>query len=615
MRARISRTPDYRNRSEKDKDKITAGIWHGYPEETKRRIAKREEKTMDKETLKMALQSIMKACRDFGGWTSHNADWERGAREGERKTEDRQRGIQVQRDREAQFQKKAQEQHVAFASNPKNPVQQEQRGERQEALRYRAGQRKEQHQGLGKVPAGPREHRPFKPISTTPVEKSFDLTRLEKPPGLTPRSVLFIPTLHVKSIAEDVKGNVFVEGTVSMPIKDLQGDLLEVPALVQAKNAMVTPPNDLVWLDHYSPYARPEAGAEAPIGRFVKSAIIQAAKGQPSLWAKMIMNKAHPQFKETLYELKNKFRNAFSMEFVPVREGLKMVQGKIVNSISEIKYFATSLVRAPANEGATISKVYVKAFANSLQFCPVRVKGLGWIGQTVMEKQTSMERKETEPEAEPEDEPEEEPEEEPEPLETRDFDRQTGSTAAERHSTAMGEWGDPALDKARATLKASPMQRLDTLEKMMAIIGKNMALMGKSLGINMDFKGIDEDTTEVLGEEEGPGIDDEQQPGEVKHGKMGAPKKQRVITTFDGPDLPGEEVEGQDISTKSLLRFIRKSVNGAVAQAIDRKTVFRKDSFNEEAAPKTKSAQRMQMLEKDDGSIESQLAIVDEYSR
>ena len=605
MRSRIGRHPDYKDRPPEDKDKITGGIWQNYSDEAKQRITRQTEK---------AFFAIMNVFKDFGGTTSMNADWERGYREGERKTEDRTRGIPVQRDRQAQFAKKAQQQHVAYGSNPKNPVQQEQRSERQEALRYRAGQKKEQHQGLGKVPVV-QDRKPWQPFESKPVEKVFEAPEVK---NLTPRSVLFMPTMHLKSIAEDVKGDVYVEGTVSMPLKDLQGDLLEVPALVQAKNAMVTPPNDLVWLDHFSPYAKPEAGSEPPIGRFVKSAILsqksQDGKEYPALWAKMLMNKAHPKFKETLYELKNKFRNAFSMEFVPVREGLKMVQGKIVNSISEIKYFATSLVRAPANEGATISKVYVRAFANSSKFCPVRVKGLGWIGQTVMEKKSDLEIKEAEPEEEPEDEPEEEPEEEPETkgtLKRRDYDRQTGSTAAERHSTAMGEWGDPALDKSRASLK-SPLDRLDAVEKMLAVIGKNMAIMGKSLGIT-GLKGIDEDTTEALGETDGVGIDDEQEPGEVKHGKMGAPKKQRIITTFDGPDLPGEEVEGQDISTKALYRFIAKTVNDSVAKAVDRKTVFRKDSFNEDATPKTKSVERMKLIEADDGSIESQLAIMDEF--
>lgn len=64
-------------------------------------------------------------------------------------------------------------------------------------------------------------------------------------------------------------------------------------------------------------------------------------------------NKAHPRYSKVGYELKNGFYNAFSMEFVPVREGVKWVRGKLANAISDIKYFATSLVRAPANEGAT----------------------------------------------------------------------------------------------------------------------------------------------------------------------------------------------------------------------------------------------------------------------
>jgi hypothetical protein len=81
-----------------------------------------------------------------------------------------------------------------------------------------------------------------------------------------------------KAFGDVQKGDVIVEGFVSAPIKDLQGDVLELPALVQAKAAMTAPPHNLVWLDHESPYARPiENQGTPPIAKFVEAKIVKVA--------------------------------------------------------------------------------------------------------------------------------------------------------------------------------------------------------------------------------------------------------------------------------------------------------------------------------------------------
>jgi hypothetical protein len=593
--------------------------------------------------------------KDFGGWTSHNSDWERGFREGERKSEDRMRGIHTSRDREAQFQKK-QAQPLTWSTNVDDPVREMQKAERQEALRYRAGKGKEQHEGVGKVPAapgGPTRPRPaaFKP--KPPKPKFFR----------SQRSVLYLPIalkVATKSFSGVQKGDLVVEGIVSMPVKDLQGDVLELPALIKAKNEMTKPPYNHVWLDHESPYAKPQTNQEtAPIGNFVAAKIIHLA-GYPALWARMVVNKAHPQFDEVAYELKKGYYNAFSMEFVPIVEGLKMIRGKMANAISDIKYFATSLVRAPANEKATVQKVYVKAFANSTRFCPVQVSGPGWVGQTILcksiggeenlgrIKRTITEEKELEPEdepeLEPEDEPELEPEDEPEPgddgtdgdgsgapgqtptamrgLKKRDYDRETGNTAAERVSTGMGEWGDPALDKRRAkraTIKDYIMdhdERLGTIEAGMKALIRNTALIGKAVGL--DLKGVDtgeaKDTID-WDEDEGPGSGDldEQVPPETKPGRM-KPAKQRVTSTFDVgdediEDADSAEVGGEGTTSKKYV-VTAAQLDRLVRKHVHEMRPLRVGGFGrEEAGVMSEQMRLKQLMDSDDGSIESQLAI------
>jgi len=638
-------------------DKIAAGIWHGFSPKKQESLTRKLEKSA--RMREKATKTLIAACKqvgltdtlakflarkilkDFGGWTSHNLDWERGYREGERKAEDRQRGLRVQRTREPQLVGKPcpfagkQSQQLTYATEEDNSVREEQEKQKRQALRYRAGEFKEQHQGVGEVPIAPGS-------STKP----------KPPPAFKPKSVrrikrfsIFVPIdvkLATKSYAGGVqRGDLIVEGFVSMPVKDLQGDILELPALVKAKNEMVRAPHNLVWLDHESPYARPtENQSTPPIGKFVTSKIMRY-QGFPALWVRMLVNKAHPRYREVGYELKNGFYNAFSMEFVPVREGVKWIRGKLANAISDIKYFATSLVRAPANEGATITSVYQKAFANSSQFYPVQVAGPGWIGQSVRIKGVEGKlpkytlRKEAEPEVEPEEEPEAEPElepeeepgaepaeereEEPDPLKMqypysrKDYDRETGSTAPERASTAIGEWGDPALEKARAVLK-DHAQRLGKLEKYASASGRmlkalmgNTSMIAKALGV--EVKGIDEDTPEAVEWEDiGPGSSDleEQVPPEVKPGKL-KPDRQRIISSIEPGDEDVEDTETQKV--KGLHRAIVGLVRKEVDRAVGRKIVVRK-GFAEYAGAISESVERQRAMQNDDGSIESQLGVV-----
>jgi len=253
-------------------DNIAAGIWHGFsPKKQESLTRKLEKNSPDLPAI------IAKAIKDFGGWTSQNLDWERGYREGERKEEDRQRGIQVQRSRQAQLDKKQTHQLERY-TNPDNPVRIEQRRERRAGLGYRAGERKEQHQEPGTVVAsagGKKDHlgpladpefhgEPFyedageEPTyvdlgdvveGKAKVQKQFYYGRPIVLPLKIKRYSLFMPfevKVATKSFGEVKAGDLVVEGFVSAPIKDLQGDILEPPALVEAKEAMVRAPHNLI---------------------------------------------------------------------------------------------------------------------------------------------------------------------------------------------------------------------------------------------------------------------------------------------------------------------------------------------------------------------------------
>jgi hypothetical protein len=226
---------------------------------------------------------------------------------------------------------------------------------------------------------------------------------------------------------------------------------------------------------------------------------------------------------------------------------------------------------------------------------------------------------EAEPELEPEGEPEPSPEEEPEslkmqyPFSRKDYDRETGSTAPERASTAIGEWGDPALEKARAVLK-DHAHRLVKLEKyamqsgrMLKALMGNTTMIAKALGV--EVKGIDEDTPEAVEWADiGPGSSDltESKPPEVQPGKL-KPDKQRIITQVEPGDEDIEDTDTQKV--KGLRQTIAGLVKKEVDRAVARKIVVRK-GFAEYAGAISESVERQRAMQNDDGSLESQLAVV-----
>ena len=145
----------------------------------------------------------------------------------------------------------------------------------------------------------------------------------------------------------------------------------------------------------------------------------------------------------------------------------------------------------------------------------------------------------------------------------------------------------------------------------MKTIAANTAMIGKAVGV--EVKGIDEDTPEVLDwADEGPGSGEieESEPPEVQPGKL-KPKKQRIVAGVEGgADEDVEYTDTQEVGAKFSRRAIAGLVQKMVDRAVAKKIVVRK-GFSEHAGPVPESVKRMQTIQNDDGSIESQLAIID----
>ena len=234
----------------------------------------------------------------------------------------------------------------------------------------------------------------------------------------------------------------FVEGFVTTPMKDLQGEVVKETVFPEIVTNIAKPPHNLGWLHHESPYANPNAQKAEPAIMFEQARVERNPTGKMGVWVRGKLNKMHPAFKQTWYELKEGFLNAFSMEFMPLNETQGYVDGKATNIVDSIKYLSTSLVRAPANEGAYITKVYAKSYA-----------GLGFQAwsQSVGNRRRILTEEKTKGEVKK--------------ISEKDLGRETGTTAPERSNTAIGEWGDPTLEKGQAKLhdaqeRAAALQRL-----------------------------------------------------------------------------------------------------------------------------------------------------------
>lgn len=398
---------------------------------------------------------------------------------------------------------------------------------------------------------------------------------------------LFVPITKInvvtKSVGELQRGDILVEGYVSKPIKDLQGDVLEESALVEAKDAMIKPPHNLVWLDHESPYADPQTNTNTPpIGKFIYSKIVRLA-GIPTLWVRMLVNKAHPKYSQISYELKKGFYNAFSMEFMPVKEAMKVIGGKVANGISSIKYYASSLVRAPANEAATITRVYTKAFTNSSRFTPVQIIGPGWNGQTIKKKgkienmsNKKLSKKQTE----------------------EDKEEEEDKTPAEEKKQVKDE------DEEEESVE----DRMDKIEKQIKNLVQATDMIGKSL--DLDIKGIDEDTEEgydFAPDAPGSAEIDEDIPPETPTPEAGPIPPQEIIEDDDAsPETSDEEITYKNLK-KQLPRLIKKEVDRQV-----RKKIVVRKGFSEYGGPVPESIKRKQLLKQSGDSIEDQLAVIEE---
>jgi len=169
------------------------------------------------------------------------------------------------------------------------------------------------------------------------------------------KSFLFSDKIKIK----EVDDNFFIEGFISSTDSDL-GDEIVMPSAQQQLIDEINTKGMKIGYAHQEVRGEPRIMA---IGN-----LFEAKQEGDSTWAKGVLNKTSAFFNEvkdaligiTIDGKENKFLDAFSIEYVSLKEETKEIDGVMKRLIHSIKPVGVSLTGRPMNEDAFITSFYAK---------------------------------------------------------------------------------------------------------------------------------------------------------------------------------------------------------------------------------------------------------------
>ena len=154
---------------------------------------------------------------------------------------------------------------------------------------------------------------------------------------------------------KEENGEFYVETFVSTPDLDFGNDIIDETAQDEIVEQMLASPSaNKVSLFH-------KREGEAPIGRVVDARKVQH-EGKTKSWAKIMLNRDHPQFKSVVNMIRNGFIDASSIEYQAKSWVHKLIGNTMVRVISSINMLGFALTGRPMNPNASIQNFYVKSF-------------------------------------------------------------------------------------------------------------------------------------------------------------------------------------------------------------------------------------------------------------
>jgi len=157
----------------------------------------------------------------------------------------------------------------------------------------------------------------------------------------------------------EIKGQkkYYVTGYISTKDLDLVNDIVTEEALIDMAE-QVNSGNIKLDMDHEAWRKGDDGPNMLPIGRIVE------AKFEPEhnrLWVKAQINSNSERFKKVWANIKDKFIDAFSIAFKPIKIATKWIEGKEVRLLEKVELLNVALTGNPANPEAKITNVFAKS--------------------------------------------------------------------------------------------------------------------------------------------------------------------------------------------------------------------------------------------------------------
>lgn len=156
----------------------------------------------------------------------------------------------------------------------------------------------------------------------------------------------------------EIKGEkkYYVTGYISTKDLDLVNDIVTEEGLQDMVN-QINDGNIKLDVDHEA-WSNNEGPNILPIGRIIEAKY--DAEGQ-RVWVKALLNSTSDRFKKIWSNIKNKFLDAFSIAFKPIRTVTKIINGKEIRLLEKVLLLNVALTGNPANPEARIQNVFAKS--------------------------------------------------------------------------------------------------------------------------------------------------------------------------------------------------------------------------------------------------------------
>ena len=183
-------------------------------------------------------------------------------------------------------------------------------------------------------------------------------------------SFTFTAPFNVESVEVKGQKRVFLEGVISSTNIDLVNDLVTKNCLESMRDQIIQK-NLKLDLEHEA--FRGDSIEETeinktkvPVGRMFDAEVKATERNQFSLFVKSELNPFNDRYENIKGNIENKFLDAYSIAFIPLKSATKIIEGKEVRLLDDVTLLNVALTGNPINTHALNQEIFTKSI-NSLE--------------------------------------------------------------------------------------------------------------------------------------------------------------------------------------------------------------------------------------------------------